>query len=183
MFLHHLVLQVVLLEEEVVDKSLVTHLGHLATKCSRSAKSLKPPSAGRFFKGRYGTPWCQPVAAPSGLERNDAPAPLAGPPSPVLGWVKLARVVLLRVCPTLRCKPCCVLHSAHLKLLLLDYNPLHAISACSSQLVPYSACCFQLRAWATYSSALGRRWGSVLPVAGRGVTLAYFTRPTCCGSQ
>jgi hypothetical protein len=44
----------------------------------------------------------------------------AGPPSPVAGWVEMARVVLLHVCPpSIRCKPCCVPHSAPLKLLLL----------------------------------------------------------------
>jgi hypothetical protein len=91
------------------------------------------------------------------LVLNDAQAAsmAAGPPSQVLGWVGMARVVLLCVCPSIhafmRCKPCCMLHSAHLKLLFLGCPP-----RCWFQVVPHGACCLPLRAWATYSSALRR---------------------------
>jgi hypothetical protein len=64
----------------------------------------------------------------------------------------------------LSCKPCCVPHSAPLKLWFLGSSPLPVISACSSQLVPCGACCLPLRAWDTYSSALGR----TCPSCGRG---------------
>jgi hypothetical protein len=66
--------------------------------------------------------------------------------------------------PSIRCKPCCVPHSAPLKLLFLGSSPLPVISACSSQLVPCGACCLPLRAWDIYSSALGRTY----PSCGRG---------------
>jgi hypothetical protein len=59
----------------------------------------------------------------------------------------MARVVLLRVALlSIHCKPCCVPHSAPLKLLLLGSSVLPVISECSSQLVPCGACCLPLRA-------------------------------------
>jgi hypothetical protein len=84
---------------------------------------------------------------------SDAKAPLAAPDpaSPVLSWFGMARVVLLRVCPTLYPlqtlfnSACCVQHSAHLRLSFLGSFPLYAISACLTQ-VPYGTCCLPLRA-------------------------------------
>jgi hypothetical protein len=67
--------------------------------------------------------------------------------------------------PSIRCKPCCVPHSAPLKLLVLGSSFLPVSSVCSSQLVPYGACCLPLRAWDSYNSALGRTCHS----CGRGV--------------
>jgi hypothetical protein len=104
----------------------------------------------------------QPVR--SGAQATSA---AAGPLSPVPGWVGMARVMLpsmVFALPSIRCQPCCAPHSAPLKLLFLGSSPLPVISACSSQLVPYDACCLPVRAWDTYISALGR----TSPSCGRG---------------
>jgi hypothetical protein len=95
---------------------------------------------------------------------------------------------------SIRCRPCCVQRTAHLKLLFLGSLPCPRPNKaktytsetcgvqrlpskrciCLSELVPYGACCIPLRAWAMCSSALDptshgyvRRWYR-----------PYFTRPS-----
>jgi hypothetical protein len=93
----------------------------------------------------------QPVR--SGAQTTSA---AAGPPSPVPGWVEMARVVLLRVCPSL--------HSLQTLLCAAFCAPEAVVSGLlpvardQRMLVPVGALRRMLLAiaWDTYSSALGR---------------------------
>jgi hypothetical protein len=60
--------------------------------------------------------------------------------------------------------------TAPLKLLFLGSFQLPMISACSSQLVPYGACCLPLRARDTFSSGLGE----ICPRSGRGCCMGIL---------
>jgi hypothetical protein len=67
-------------------------------------------------------------------------------PQPRAGLVWHGLCFYAFVFPSIHCKPCCVPHSAPLKLLFLGSSPLPVISACSSQLMPHGVCDLQLRA-------------------------------------
>jgi hypothetical protein len=131
-----------------------------------------PPPPHRRFACRnqrsclraYG-PWlislCAVPHKPLQQQQPSIPSPGAG-----LGWHGFYEFALPSIC----CQPCCAPLSAPLKQLFLSSSPLPVISTCSSQLVPYGACCLPLRAWNTYSSALGRTCSS----CGRGCCIGLL---------
>jgi hypothetical protein len=116
--------------------------GHLVARGTKWAtmlvEGLCPPV---LHSPGYPPPPSPPTRLPEPEELSGGVCPMADRPlhsdaqatsaaaGPVPGWIGMARVVLLRVCPSIRCKPCCLPRSVSLKLLFLASFPLCAISA------------------------------------------------------
>jgi hypothetical protein len=97
----------------------------------------------------------------------------AGPLSPVPGWVGMARVVILRVCPslhplqTLLCAAFCAPEAVVSGLLPVAHSQRMLVPFCALRRMLLAIACMD-----TYSSALGRTY----PSCGRGCCIGLLHR-------